>query len=123
MLRNNLFQKDDDRWLMSSVWHGSVLRWFFTISNVDKTLSQETDSIVTVSLELDPKYDHYHRIRFSIQNWLIAVAGISRAIMLFGLYLTKYLSRYIYRLNIIETLFMRRTTLEHISKNAASTKL
>ena len=72
---------------------------------------------MAVTFELDPKYDHHHRIRYSIQNWLIAVSGISRAIMLFGLYLTKYLSRYIYRLNIIETLFMRRTTLKHVATN------
>lgn len=39
--------------------------------------------------------------------------------MLFGLYLTKYLSRYIYRLNIIETLFMRRTTLKEITHNSS----
>jgi hypothetical protein len=37
--------------------------------------------------------------------------------MIVGLYLTKYLSRYIYKLNIIESLFLRRANLTAVQKN------
>jgi hypothetical protein len=57
---------------------------------------------------LDPYYHHYHRQVFGIQDWLIAISGISRAIMILGLLLTEKFAHSIYRSEIIKQLFMTR---------------
>ena len=65
--------------------------------------------VLSIRNALDPLYDHYHREVYAIQNWLIAISGISRAIMIFGLVSSQYITSHIFKTEMIENLFMRST--------------
>ena len=102
-LRPALFQREDDRFFLKNVWLGPDFDWFFTIGSVTRyyqysdTLSSRGDAdILLIELSMDPDYEHYKRERFGIQGWLIAIGGISRAIMIGGLVLTQSVTKYLY---------------------------
>ena len=70
--------------------------------------------MINIELNLDPMYDHYHRTVFGIQTWLIAIGGISRAIMIGGLIFSQRIAGYLYKRSIIENLFMGRSKLSDL---------
>jgi hypothetical protein len=67
-------------------------------------------------------YNHFHRSVFGVDNYLIAISGISRAIMIGGLFLSRYIGTHMYRSEIIENLFMGRKTLEEAQKKTNPNK-
>lgn len=49
---------------------------------------------------------------FGVQNWLIAIGGISRAIMIFGSFMSQRIALYFYQAEIIENMFMGRHSIK-----------
>ena len=69
-----------------------------------------------MKLDLDLYYKHHTRSVYGIQDWLIAISGISRAIMIMGLLVTDKIAAAMYRSEIIKHLFMTRKSLPVFSK-------
>jgi hypothetical protein len=78
--------------------------------------------VIEIDISLDSMYNHFHRSVFGIDNYLIAISGISRAIMIGGLFLSRYIGTHMYRSEIIEHLFMGRKTLREVGKASAQTE-
>ena len=74
-------------------------------------------------MHLDPAYDHYHRRVYAIQNWLVSISGISRAIMITGLFASQFISHNIFKTALIENLFMRSNYEEKKSTELTKAKV
>jgi hypothetical protein len=58
------------------------------LEDADPYSSTKNDSFFDINLKLDHLYNYNERHVFTLQNWAIAVAGISRGIMIVGLFAT-----------------------------------
>ena len=107
---------------MQNIFFGPQFDWFFVQKAGERYLSEkENDSVLVIKIALDPLYDHHHREVYTIQNWLIAISGISRAIMIMGLIASQYISNHIFKTEMIENLFMR-SSQQAVTKNESPGK-
>jgi hypothetical protein len=92
---------------MKDLFFGSQFTRFFTQKESHHYLTDKKgDYYLQIKVLLDSSYDHYHRQVYTVQNWLIDISGISRAIMITGLFASHYISSNIFKTALIENLFM-----------------
>jgi hypothetical protein len=87
LFRRSLLQRSADVWFFKNIISGPEYIWFFDQKRDEiYTKIRDKDSLLSISIALDSHYNHYHRTVYGLQNWLIAISGMSRAIMITGLY-------------------------------------
>lgn len=110
------FMIREDSWHIYNIFKTDYNWWFSTneITQSFTDLPSSNSALIKVEVSMDRLYEHYKRQRFNLQNWLIEVGGISRGLFIACLIAAQSFSKFLYRGDIINSLFMSRQDLDDV---------